>query len=445
MYYSVFLRYCQGLGPLYLTNPYSLLKLLYMNQPELLAPAGNLDKLKTAFAFGADAVYCGIPEFSLRVRINQFDFAKLDEGIQYAHSLGKRVYVTVNIFAHNKHLLDLEDYILELKKIQPDALIISDPGILSMVKKIWPNVKIHLSTQANCTNWQSAKFWHEQGISRIVLGREVTLEEIHEIHEKVSEVELECFVHGAMCMSYSGRCLLSKFYNDRSANLGDCTQPCRWKYDVELREEKRPELPLEIEEDQHGSYIMNSKDLCLVDSLEELKEAGVVSFKIEGRAKSAYYLGNTVKVYREIMDNGTLNITQPIEELKKSQNRGFTTGFIFGKDKVEQKTDKCHEECEWEFCGIVTDYLPSLLGSFGKAGGSGTDVRIKVHNQIFVGDQIEFVVPGGENFEIKIEKMYDEDMNEVSEAHGGQGKSIIIPVKKDLPKYTLLRRKVRNL
>ena len=416
-----------------------------MKQIELLAPAGDLDKLKIAFAFGADAVYCGLPDFSLRVRINQFDLAKLSEGIKYAHALGKRVYVTINIYAHNKHLLNLDEYIDKLKQLKPDGLIISDPGVLAVVKNIWPEVALHLSTQANCTNWQSAKFWFEQGVKRIILGREVTLEEIKEIHAKVPEVELETFVHGAMCMSYSGRCLLSKYFNDRSANLGDCTQPCRWKYktqnsksksEIYLQEEKRPDDLLLIEEDQHGSYIMNSKDLCLIEHLQELKDAGVTSFKIEGRAKSIYYVGNTTRVYRQGIDNlGTIN--ELSDELKKAQNRGFTTGFLFGKEKCEQKVDKCHEDCEWEFCGQVTRCTDSHTDSTRLT-------EIKVHNQIKVGDQIEFVVPGGANFEFKIEKMYDEDKQEVSKAHGGQDKNIYLPIEKELPKYTLLRRKLKK-
>ena len=322
---------------------------------ELIAPAGNLAKLETAFCFGADAVYCGIPDFSLRSRINEFNLAKLKQGIKFAHERGKKVYITLNIFSHNHHLSQVEKHIKLLKGLKPDGLIISDPGILGIVKKIWPTVKLHLSTQANCTNWQAAKFWHEQGISRIILAREVTLREIKEIHKRVPKVELECFVHGAMCMSYSGRCLLSKYYNDRSANLGDCTQPCRWKYEAQspkhktqiknqiqnsnencegmfLREKTRPDDLLTMEEDQHGSYIMNSKDLCLVDYLDKLKRVGITAFKIEGRAKSVYYVGNTVKVYRDAIDK-TKMVKDRELELKKCQNRGFTTGFLFGKEK----------------------------------------------------------------------------------------------------------------
>jgi len=400
---------------------------------ELIAPAGNLAKLETAFCFGADAVYCGIPDFSLRSRINEFNLTKLKQGINFAHKAGKEVYVTINIFSHNRHLSKIEQYIKALKALKPDALIVSDPGVLCIVKKIWPTVKLHLSTQANCTNWQSAKFWHEQGISRIILAREVTLSEIKEIHKRVPKVELECFVHGAMCMSYSGRCLLSKYYTDRSANLGDCTQPCRWKYEnieAYLREYERPDDLIIIEEDEKGSYIMNSKDLCLVDYLDELKKAGVTSFKIEGRAKSVYYVGNTVKVYRDAIDKDKM-VKDHVVELKKSQNRGFTTGFLFGKEKCEQKIDASHEKCDWEFCGqVVADSVNNHL------------IKVMVHNQIHVGDEIEFVLPCEKNFSYQVKEMHNKDGQKISEAHGGQGEIIFLAVSRKLPEYTLLRRKV---
>ncbi|MEK7511480.1 MAG: U32 family peptidase C-terminal domain-containing protein [Patescibacteria group bacterium] len=443
---------------------------------ELIAPAGNLAKLETAFCFGADAVYCGIPDFSLRTRINEFNLKALKQGIKFAHERGKNVYVTLNIFSHNRHLSQIEKHVKLLKDLKPDGLIISDPGILSIVKKICPTVKLHLSTQANCTNWQSAKFWYEQGISRIILAREVTLNEIKEIHKRVPKVELECFVHGAMCMSYSGRCLLSKYYNDRSANLGDCTQPCRWGYEAQstkhktqikhqiqnsnenykgvyIREKTRPDDLLIIDEDAHGSYIMNSKDLCLVDYLEKLKRAGITAFKIEGRAKSVYYVGNTVKVYRDAIDK-TKMIKDPELELKKCQNRGFTTGFLFGKEKCEQKIEASHEKCDWEFCGqIVADTV--TVGTVGTVGTEQCSVptvptsvehdcliRVRVHNQIFVGDEIEFVLPHEKNFKYRVEVIYDKNGKGINEAHGGQGEIVYLPVKKIIPKLTLLRRRL---
>jgi U32 family peptidase len=457
-----------------------------MNRPELLAPAGNLKKLKFALNYGADAVYCGVPAFSLRVRINQFDMRSLKQGIEYAHSLKKKVYVTVNIFAHQKHLKKLEAYILKLKQLKPDALIVSDSGVMVVIKKVWPKAEIHLSTQANCTNSEAVKFWVKQGVKRIILGREVTLKEIKEIHSAAPKVELECFVHGAMCMSYSGRCLLSKFFTDRSANLGDCTQPCRWEYKVKckntkmqkgettnresqlfLEEIKRPDDLLQIEEDEHGSYIMNSKDLCLIEYLDKLEDAGVCSFKIEGRAKSVYYLGSVVNAYRQAIDSKlppTLKLrragkTQNSKlslknELEKTQNRGFTSGFVFGKEKCEQLDDKSHEVVDWEFCGevLATNNLPSLTSS-GKAGELATNttnrlkkeylITIKVHNQIFIGDKLEFVVKGEESFPYKVKKMYNEDMEELKEAHGGQDVDVYLEVKRELPEMTLVRRKIK--
>jgi len=404
---------------------------------ELLSPAGNLKKLKFAIAFGADAIYCGMPDFSLRTRINQFDLTSLKQGIEYAHDKGKKVYVTVNIFFHEHHLKALEKHILQLKNIQPDALIVSDPGVIAVIRKVWPDAILHLSTQANCTNSGAARFWYEQGIKRIILGREVTLDEICEIHKEVPEVELEYFVHGAMCMSYSGRCFLSKLFTDRSANLGDCTQPCRWEY--KLTEVKRPDQPLEVETDQHGTYIMNSKDLCLVEYLQELRDAGVVSVKIEGRAKSIYYVGAVTRIYRQALDGIAATQTPRndrfVEELKKCQNRGFATGFLFRK-KVEtihelslQKTDASHESCEWEFCGEIV-------------GAQDGQVKIQVHNQLFVGDEIEFVVPDGDIVKYKVEKIFDQDNKVIQEAHGGQQQEIFLPIDQDLPKMTLLRRRL---
>ncbi|KKR06660.1 MAG: Peptidase U32 [Parcubacteria group bacterium GW2011_GWC2_39_14] len=402
-----------------------------MNKPELLAPAGNLKKLQYALEFGADAVYCGIPDFSLRVRINQFDLKSLKVGIDYAHQLGKKVYVTTNIFAHNKHLEKLEKHLKLLKTLKPDALIVSDPGVIKLAQKICPKIEIHLSTQVNCTNWQAAKFWYEQGVKRIILGREVTLKEIKEIHKKVPKVQLEVFVHGAMCMSYSGRCLLSKYYTNRSANLGDCTQPCRWQFRHFIGEVTRPDDLLEIEEDDRGTYIMNSRDLCLIEYLDQLKKAGVMSFKIEGRAKSIYYLANTVKVYREVIDaKKTIKNFKPfIEELKKTQNRGYTKGFLFGKEEVEQEVNKSHDYCPWEFCGEVIDY---------KNG----QAKVLVHNQFKVRDTLELIPPCGNNFEYRIKNIEDKKYKKMEEAHGGQETIVYLDMKDAVAPMTLLRRRL---
>ncbi len=399
-------------------------------KPELLAPAGNLKKFKYALAYGADAIYCGLPDFSLRYRINDFTLNDLKKGIILAHAQKKKVYVTINIYPHKKHLNKLPTYIKKLKDLQPDALIVSDPGILLVIKKYWPKAIIHLSTQANCTNWQSAKFWFDQGVKRIILARETTLEDIKEIHKKVPKVELETFVHGAMCMAYSGRCILSKWLTDRSANLGDCSQPCRWDYNVYLEETNRPGAHFPIEEDQHGTYIMNSKDLCLIEYLEQLKKAGVSSFKIEGRAKSIYYLANTIHAYRQAMDNPRSNKKLLVEELKKAQYRGFTTGFILGKETVEQRINSAHENVPWEFCGEVLSY------DHGQA-------RVRVHNTIRLNDHLEIIVPHGKTITHWLTNLLDSKQQPLTEAHGGQITEVLIPLKEKLPPMSIIRRKIK--
>lgn len=418
-----------------------------INKIELLAPAGSLEKMKTAFLFGADAVYLGIPDFSLRVRINDFDLNSIKKAVKYAHDLDKKVYVTINIFAHNKHLDKLSEYLKVLKKIKVDALIVSDPGVLTTIKKEWPQAEIHLSTQANCTNWRAAKFWFDLGVKRIILGRETTLAEIREIHKMVPEAELEYFIHGAMCMAYSGRCFLSSYYLGRSANLGDCVQPCRWKFNVKsarLSEEKRPEDDLELVEEEHGSYILNSKDLCLIEYVDDLIKAGVSSFKIEGRAKSVYYIATVVGAYREVIDeimDNRKQITEKINYLKKELNdklvhRGYTTGFLLG-EKGEQQIEKSHEKSDWEFCGQI------LKSSKQEAVSKKHSMTIKVHNSLKVGDEVEILMPYYDIIKLKIKRLIDAKNNkEIKEAHGGSGQEIILELKKQVPAGSILRRKL---
>ena len=417
---------------------------------ELLAPAGNLAKLKTAFAFGADAVYAGIPDFSLRVRINDFNIETLEDAARICRDKGKKIFITINIFAHNDHLRKLPEYIRKLKNIGVSALIISDPGILAAVKEIWPEAEIHLSTQANCTNWQAAKFWRDQGVKRIILGREVTLDEIKKISEKVPEVELEYFVHGAMCMAYSGRCFLSKNFVGRSANLGDCAQPCRWKYNektqVNLRQiiaKDHENEMLELVEEQHGSYILNSKDLCLIKYLRNLQDSGVCSFKIEGRAKSVYYQAIVTGAYRQAID--MLNFTSSEKEtnrLKKLENelaaklvhRGYTTGFLLG-GQGEQNEKVSHLKRDWEFCGEAV-CRPEKTSRYYKA-------FIKVHNSVKKGDVVEIITPKYDIIKMKIDKIYDKEDNlKLEEAHGGQDRVVIIETRVPVEKYSVLRRKI---
>jgi U32 family peptidase len=410
---------------------------------ELLAPAGNIEKMRTAFAFGADAVYVGIPDFSLRVRINDFTIAKISEAVKYAHAIGKKAYVTVNIFAHNEHVDKLPAHIKKLKEIKVDGIFISDPAVMLIVKKAWPQANIILSTQANCTNWLAAKYWYDQGMKRVILSRELSLADVKEIKKRVPKLELECFVHGALCMAYSGRCFLSKYFTDRNANLGDCVQPCRWQYDVYLTEKNRKKEMLELIEEEHGSYILNSQDLCLIKRLGDLVNAGVDALKIEGRAKSVYYLGNVVGAYRLAID--TTNSKKSAAAKKKILNflykeldekmfhRGYTEGFMFSQGKLAQNIDDSHKYPEWEFCGQVE-------GS--KKAGKKFVTTILVHNSLKVGDEIEIIVPPYDIIKMKIGKIIDVKSGKaINEAHGGSKQKVIIETNKIIPEFSLLRRK----
>jgi Collagenase and related proteases len=429
-------------------------------QVELIAPAGNLEKMRTAFAFGADAVYLGIPDFSLRVRINEFTSAQIKKAIAEARSLKKKVYVTINIFAHNKHLTKLPAYLKILKELKVDALIISDPGIIALVKKSWPEAKIHLSTQANCTNWSAAQFWYKQGVKRIVLGRETTLPEIKEIHEKCPKLELEYFVHGAMCMAYSGRCFLSKEFTGRSGNIGDCAQPCRWEYS--LRETKVDGREMEIVEEAHGTYLLNSKDLCLIKYLDKLAVAGVTAFKIEGRAKSVYYQAVVVNAYRQAINQLKVkNEKLKIKELNKIfeelntrlVHRGYTTGFLLG-GKADENKNNSHEKSDWEFCGTVIanavrDASQIIHGKkykviLGSDNVSPEMMKVKVHNRMKIGDEIEIVRPFLPILKMKLTSMVNSETGkEITEAHGGGGGNIvIIEGEEEIPAFSVLRRRI---
>ena len=418
------------------------------NKHELLAPAGNPEKLKLALDFGADAVYLGPAAFSLRVRVNDFDTARIRKAVEYVHKKDKKAYVTLNIFAFNHHLEKLSRFVEKLKTIKPDALIVSDPGVIEIIKEVWPEAEIHLSTQANCLNWRAADFWRRAGVSRIILGREACLNDISEIKKRVPDLELEYFVHGSMCMAYSGRCFLSKYFLDRSANLGDCVQPCRWSYQLkraELREtEKKEELILE--EDSEGSYILNAKDLCLLEHLAELKKAGVDSFKIEGRNKSVYYLACVVGAYRRALDilekdpkgfkEEAGKISQDLEE--KLFHRGYSTGFLLGQ-KGDQKLDSSEQRSGWEFCGqVVKKKGPN------KNSGERCLLTVKIHNCIKKGDIVEIVQASYNIDRIKVQEFWNaETGEEMTEAHGGGSKNVILlPVDKGVDKGSVLRRLV---
>ncbi|MCK5413187.1 MAG: U32 family peptidase [Candidatus Pacebacteria bacterium] len=417
------------------------------NKLELLAPAGSFEKLKYAFEFGADAVYAGLPDFSLRARINKFDQDQMIEAVDYAHSRNKKIYITTNIFAHNYHFDILQKHLKILKKNPPDAFIASDVGVIQVIKKVLPNVDIHLSTQANTTNWQTAKFWYDQGVKRIVLARELTLEEIKEIHLKVPKLELEYFVHGAMCMAYSGRCLLSSWVIGRSSNLGDCAQNCRWQYSLVEKNRKNEYIP--VEQDGNGTYLLNSKDLCLIAYLDELKGAGITSFKIEGRAKSVYYLSQIVKSYRRALDikNNDTDKKKKIRKIKKEidklVNRTYTTGFLFGECKFKgQETKFSHTKEEYEFVGEVLEL--EVKNQKVKSNNYHL-VKIKVHNSLLVEDRVEFIQPKGDNIFCKIKNIYDDKTQEkLKSAHGGQDRMVYIEISKMPEVFSVMRRKLKK-
>jgi U32 family peptidase len=413
-----------------------------IKKPELLAPAGNLAKLKMAFAHGADAIYCGTPDFSLRTRINDFSLEDIKEGINYAHKLGKKAYVTLNILAHEPHLKALAKHVGELKEMSPDALFIADPGVARIVQKKWPQAKLSLSTQANCTNSESALFWAKQGFKRLILSRELSLEEIKAIKKKLGKTEIEVFVHGALCSAYSGRCFLSSYFTGRNANLGDCVQPCRWEYEIKpLGHEKS----LVIGADSHGTYLLNSQDLCLIERLPEIINAGVSALKIEGRAKSVYYLANVIGAYRRGIDlvcSGAKKneIKKELAFLKKEllaklQHRGYTEGFMFADSDNLQNHQGNFPNSNWEFCGEV------IACHKNKAV---YDLTVRVHNTLLADDKLEIVAPGYNVSAFSAKTMRDEKNEKIKEAHGGGGnQQVIISSQKAYTVFSVLRRKIK--
>lgn len=380
-----------------------------MKKVELLAPAGNLEKLKTAFIYGADAVYIGGENFSLRAMADNFSLEEMKEGIEFAHSLNKKVYVTINIFPHNNDFEGLPEYIKKLNEINVDAVIVSDLGIFSVVKEVAPDMEVHISTQANNVNYKSAEFWYKLGAKRVVLARELSLKEIKEIREKVpADLELEAFVHGAMCISYSGRCLLSNYMTNRDANRGMCAHPCRYKY--YLVEEKRPGQYFPVFEDERGTYIMNSNDLCMIEYIPELIESGISSFKIEGRMKSSYYVASVVKAYREAIDayyeQGENYKFNPkwLEDVSKSSHREFSTGFYFGKPEKQIYNSSSYIRTH-DIVGLVIDY--------DKENNIAT---IEQRNRVFKGEEVEVLTSKGENFKLVLENMWNQEGEEIESA-----------------------------
>ncbi len=404
-----------------------------MKKPELLIPAGNLDTLKTAIIYGADAVYIGGEAFSLRAKADNFDRASMAEAIEFAHSHGVKLYVTVNIFAHNYDLAEAETYLRELKSLKPDALIISDPGLFMMARRIVPEIDIHISTQMNTSNIEAFLFWQQLGAKRVVNARELSLKELKEIRARIdSSLEIESFVHGAMCISYSGRCLLSSFMTGRSANRGACTHPCRWNY--ALMEEKRPGEYFPVEENERGTYIFNSKDLCMIEHIPELIDAGIDSFKVEGRMKTALYVAVTARAYRRAIDDYFKSPEEykrqlPFykEEIAKCTYREFTTGFYFGKpDSNAQIYDSNTYVRNYTYLGTVEELLPD--------GGA----VIEQKNKFCVGDEIEILKPDCESVRVKVRGIQDYETGAEQESCPHSRQKLIITLSETPKLYELL-------
>lgn len=428
--------------------------------PEFLLPAGNLDKLKFALEYGADAVYMGIPPFSMRSRENDFDEKSFLEGVKYVREWNKKaksrqvkIYVTVNIYPRNNKIEAFKKHFKFLKeKVKPDALIIADPGVIEIVKEVYPKAVLHLSVQANALNYKAVEFWKKQGVTRVILPRELMLEEIAEIHKKVPDIELEVFVHGAICVAYSGRCLLSAYMTGRDANQGICAHSCRWKYRAYFEEAQRPGEFLPIEEHDEGTYIMNSRDNCAIEYLKDLWKAGVMSFKIEGRNKTVYYLAVVAKAYRKAIDDiaaGRKFDKSLLEELNKISNRGYIPGFLKGfpgKDNVKYDGN-ISSDSDFKFIGVIREV---------KCFGEEDLYKLEVRNRFEVGDEVEVIMPVSfgvgtvgvdtgistvANLFVKVKEILNLRREPMKVAHGGD-KDVYARLEKGIPVMAVLRSKV---
>lgn len=407
-----------------------------IKKPELLIPAGNLETLKTAVIYGADAIYIGGDMYGLRAKAKNFSMEDMKEGIAFAHSYGKKVYVTANITAHNQDLEGIRAYFKELKafgEFKPDALIISDPGVFSIAMEEMPEIELHISTQANNTNYETYRFWHRLGATRVVSARELSLAELIDLRAKIpAEMEIETFVHGAMCIAYSGRCLLSNYFTGRDANMGACTHSCRWRYHIV--EETRPGEYLPIEENERGTYIFNSKDLCMVEYIPELVKAGINSFKIEGRMKTALYVATVARTYRKAIDEYfedpalyEANKAFYLEEIRKGVNRQFTTGFFFDKPKHEEQIyDHNTYEKAYTYLGTITGVREGLY-------------ELEQKNKFSIGESVEIIKPNGETIFTTVKKMMDKDGNEIESCPHPQ-QLIYVDFNVELEVYDIVRR-----
>lgn len=406
-----------------------------MRRPELLIPASSLEVLKIAVMYGADAVYIGGEAFGLRAKAKNFSMEEIGEGIAFAHAHDVKVYITANILAHNDDLAGVREYFKELRGVKPDALIISDPGVFAVAKGVCPNIERHVSTQANNTNYGTYRFWYEQGAKRVVSARELSLAEIREIRQNIpDDLEIETFIHGAMCISYSGRCLLSNYFTGRDANQGACTHPCRWKYAVV--EEKRPNEYFPVYENERGTYIFNSKDLCMIEHIPELMASGIDSFKIEGRMKTALYVATVARTYRKAIDDYQKspelyreNLPWYIDQISNCTYRQFTTGFFFGKPTDETQI--------YDNNTYVKEY--TYLGIIGEQNSEGL-YRIEQRNKFSVGEKIEVMKPCGDNLIVTVKRIVDEEGNEM-EAAPHPKQVLYIDLGQPLEMYDILRRK----
>ena len=409
---------------------------------ELLLPAGSLSRLKTAILYGADAVYSGTPDLSLRLK-SSFPLEHLQEGVDFVHNANKKLYLTLNLFSHNKDIEKLTLFIDTIKQIQPDAIIISDPGIFQFIHERLPKIPIHISTQANVCSWLTVNFWKNMGASLCVLAREVSFSEITEIREKSPDIKLEMFVHGAMCISYSGRCLISSFMASRSANQGACAHSCRWKYKMYLEEEERPNQYYNVQEDEKGTYFFNSKDLCLMPKLNEILSLGIDSLKIEGRNKTEYYVAQTARVYRKAIDDyyadpSTWNSTKYLEELNTLQNRGYTLGFFEGiPDNQAQDYNDTSSKSDYRNCGFVREVYDDY-------------VIFELRHKLSKDDEIELLSPYQfEPYKLKLAGIQPANSKKIVDtlSPGVTNQAIKLPIDKEdinlFPKYTVARIKIK--
>ena len=410
-----------------------------MKKPELLAPAGSFEKAKVAFMYGADAVYCGTASLSLRSRA-EVDDNDLEKTIKYAHSIGKKVYAALNIYAWDTNYEEIEKQVKMLDEVHVDAIIASDGGVIQKIREIAPNIEIHVSTQANVVSYHAAKFWYDNGAKRVILGRETSKDQIQEIMKnKPEDLEVEMFIHGALCWAYSGRCFLSEYLSCRSANLGDCSQSCRWAYNMYLEEKNKPGNLMPVETDENGTYILSSKDLCLIKEIPQIIEMGVDSLKIEGRLKTEYYLASVVNVYRNAIDDYMANpegydYTKYLKELEKVKTRGLTTFYFNDRNNKDfQEYEGKQYNPDYEFGGKILEEK-----------SADSRVLIEIKNKLSVGDTLELIIPN----EIKpqaftIEKLYDSETGEeISTVNPGkQGQTVILEIPFEVKKGWILRRK----